>query len=113
MSVGKAIARYRKLRDFTQSELAEKLGVHQTQIVRWEKDRARPRDGYLEQIAGALGVTPDDLLYSDEEVEHVEDPELRALLLQVARLSDRQQEALKIFLGDMLKLSRFQEVMQS
>ena len=46
-------------------------------------------------------------------MEHVEDPELRALLLQVARLSDRQQEALKIFLGDMLKLSRFQEVMQS
>jgi hypothetical protein len=67
------------------------------------------------KLSEALGVTVDDLLDADSPnlgFDGIEDPELKALLLQVTRLSARQHQALKIVLEDMLKISRFQEMIQ-
>lgn len=115
MSIGKTISRYRKLRELTQAELAAKINVHQTQITHWETERAKPRKEYLVKLSEALGVTIDDLVDGDSPIlgfDSIEDPELKALLQQVTRLSPRQHQALKIVLEDMLKISRFQEVIQ-
>ncbi len=115
MSVGKTIAKYRKLREMTQVELASKINVHQTQIAHWETERAKPRQEYLGKLAEALDINIDALASGvppSATLDEIEDPELKALLLQVTRLSPRQHQALKIVLEDMLKISRFQEVIQ-
>ena len=115
MSIGKTIARYRKLRELTQVELAAKINVHQTQIAHWETERSKPRKEYLGKLSEALEVNIDALesgIPPFQDIDEIEDQELKALLLQVTRLSSRQHQALKIILEDMLKISRFQDVIQ-
>jgi transcriptional regulator with XRE-family HTH domain len=110
MTVGQKIAQYRKLRNITQTELAVRLNVHQTQIARWEKDRARPRHDYISQLAEVLDVPIQELTAAEaQDLSGVEDEELRALLLRVNELNPRQAQALKTMLGDMLRLTRFQK----
>lgn len=110
MSVGQKIAQYRRLRNITQTELATRLNVHQTQIARWEKDRARPRQDYIGQLAQVLEIPIQELTAAEaQDLSGVEDEELRALLLHVNELNSRQAQALKTMLGDMLRLSRFQK----
>lgn len=46
----------------TQSELAQLLGVHQTNIVAWERGKWEPLARRLPGIAKALDTTVDELL---------------------------------------------------
>lgn len=111
MSLGQKIAQYRKLRNITQAELAERLNVHQTQIARWEKDRARPRQDYIGQLANVFEVAVEDLTAGQSrDLSELEDEEFRDLLLRIHELTPRQAAAVKTMLQDMLKLSRFQKV---
>lgn len=41
--LGKAIARARQRKRWKQTELAERLGVHETTVVAWETGRHYPR----------------------------------------------------------------------
>jgi transcriptional regulator with XRE-family HTH domain len=114
MDAGKAITRYRKQRNLTQAELAGLLDVHQTQIARWETGRSQPRQEYVEKICAALEITVDQLYASEpHDFGELEDGELRALLYEVPSLSKRHQQTLKSILQDMVKLNRFQQVMQA
>lgn len=114
MDAGKAITRYRKQRNLTQAELAGLLDVHQTQIARWETGRSQPRQEYVEKICAALEITVDQLYTSEpHDFGELEDGELRALLYEVPSLSKRHQQTLKSILQDMVKLNRFQQVMQA
>jgi transcriptional regulator with XRE-family HTH domain len=113
MSVGKAIARYRKKKAMTQMDLASTLNVHQSQIARWETGRSLPRKEYLEELSEALEVTVEQLFHSEpHDFGRLDDDELRTLLFEIPNLSKRQQDTLKNILQDMVKLSRFQEVMR-
>lgn len=113
MDIGKTIATYRKLHNWTQAELAEKLNVHQTQIAHWEKGRSNPRRDNLERLAEAFETRVEDLLAGGpKNLNEIEDPELKSLLSQVTRLSPKQQEALKTVLEDMLQISQLQEMMK-
>lgn len=60
-TLGERFQRLRKLRGFTQGELAARLGVSKPTVWAWEQGRARPIDERLEAIAEALGVTTADL----------------------------------------------------
>lgn len=114
MSVGKAIARYRKKKTLTQAELADALSVHQSQIARWETGRSQPRKEYLEQLSSVLEVTVEQLFHAEpHDFSELEDSELRSLLFEVPNLSKRHQQTLKNILQDMVRLSRFQELMQT
>lgn len=56
------LAEYRKRRGLTQSELAEKMGVEQPTIQRWERGRREPSFAQLHELAGHLGVEPGALI---------------------------------------------------
>ena len=114
MEPGKAITRYRKQKNLTQAELADLLDVHQTQIARWETGRSQPRQEYVERICTALEITVEQLYAAEpHDFGELEDGELRALLYEVPSLSERHQQTLKCILQDMVKLNRFQQVMQA
>lgn len=61
MSIGKNIARFRRKKGFTQSELGEMLGVSNQAVSKWESDMTMPDIMLLPEIAKALGVTLTDL----------------------------------------------------
>lgn len=59
---GERLKNYRKARSLTQQELAERIGVSDKTVSRWESDGGYPDVPTLVPLAQALGVTVDDLL---------------------------------------------------
>jgi len=62
--IGKAINNYRKQKDLTQDELAERIGWKQAGISQLERGKRKFLSlADLEQIAVALEVEPEDFLF--------------------------------------------------
>lgn len=116
MSVGKVIAELRAERDLTQSELAEKVGVSQSYLARWESGTVTPRPKALRQIARALGVEVDELAEGQRvELEKslgIQDSELLTLFQEVQNLKAEELNALKVVLRGLLSRSRLEQVLQ-
>ncbi len=58
-TLGEGIRRFRERRGMTGVELAERLGINQSQVSRWETGGVIPRAGTLKRISDALGMTPE------------------------------------------------------
>lgn len=56
------LSRLRKQRGYTQSTLAEAMGVEQPTIQRWEKGKREPNIGQLIELARVLNVEPGTLI---------------------------------------------------
>ena len=54
ISIGKNIKRLRKSNGYTQTELAEKIGVSDRTISAWETDRNEPNIVDIQKLADAL-----------------------------------------------------------
>jgi len=59
---GQRLARLRKARGYTQTELGEMLGLSQRMMTYYEREGGRPPAHLLGPMADALGVTVDELL---------------------------------------------------
>ena len=77
MTTGEKIAKCRKEKDLTQTQLAEELGVTRQAISRWESDLAFPETDNLLKMSKLFAVTTDWLLKYDES-EYTE-PENRII----------------------------------
>ena len=66
--IGKFIALTRKNNGLTQEQLAEKLGVTNKTISRWETGKYMPDLSLLKPLSEELGVTLNELL-SGEKIE--------------------------------------------
>ena len=62
ITVGKCIARFRKMKNLTQSDLGKMIGVNQAVISGWEIGRYDPGVENIILLSSALGVAPNDLL---------------------------------------------------
>lgn len=56
------LSKLRKAKGLTQALLAERMGVEQPTIQRWEKGKREPNLGQLIELAGILGVEPSALI---------------------------------------------------
>lgn len=59
---GVRLKKLRKQKGMSQSELAQKVGVWQTLISRYEREEVAPTTSTLEWICKALGVSATELL---------------------------------------------------
>ena len=64
--IGKFIAKCRKDKKMTQSELAEKLGVTDKSIGNWENGRNMPDLALFKPLCDVLGITINDLLSGEK-----------------------------------------------
>lgn len=117
MSLGKTISKYRKAKSLKQSELAEKMGVSQSYIARWETDRSRPRDSTLQQLADLLEVPVEKLLVGGPEglasSLDIDDEELAEMITELPKLAAHEISALKVVLGSMLTRHRMAETLKA
>lgn len=117
MSLGRMILRYRKEKGWTQAELGERLGVHQSHVQRWESERFRPRDSSLAKIAEVLGTTVDELYRRDGDAEamastlDIDDPELMDMIIDIPKLGEEELSALKVVLRNFLSQIRVREAL--
>ena len=68
-TLGTMIAELRKQHGMTQLELAEKMGVTDKAVSKWERDLSCPDINSLPNLAEVLGVTVEELMQSKKEAE--------------------------------------------
>lgn len=74
--IGKFIARERKRNHFTQEELAEKLGISDRAVSKWERGLNLPDASLMLELASILNISVNELL-SGEKIEN-DDYKLKA-----------------------------------
>lgn len=75
-SLGERIAYYRKKKELTQEQLAEKCSVTAQAVSKWENDLTAPDITLLPALAEMFGITCDELLGVRRAEVSVIDPEL-------------------------------------
>ena len=68
-TLGTMIAELRKQHGMTQLELAEKMGVTDKAVSKWERDLSCPDINSLPKLAELLGVSVEDLMQVKKEAE--------------------------------------------
>ena len=66
-TLGTMIAELRKQHGMTQLELAEKMGVTDKAVSKWERDLSCPDINAIPNLAGILGVSVEELMQTKKE----------------------------------------------
>jgi len=102
IKIGRFIKQKRKEKGMTQSKLAEKLGVTDRAISKWENGNCMPDSGIIADLCKILNVTINDL-FSGEVVDMKDnEKKLEENLLEITKLKqDREKQLmnLEIFIG--------------
>ncbi|MCQ2431999.1 MAG: helix-turn-helix domain-containing protein [Clostridia bacterium] len=69
ITIGKFIARKRKELNLTQEQLAEKLGVSNKTISKWETGKSMPDYGIISSLCETLGITLPELMDGEAAAE--------------------------------------------
>lgn len=110
MSLGEQITHYRKLKGWTQTDLATKLEVKSSHISRWENDKVRPHSGTLQTIARALGVSLDELTSGTEPA--TADPTSMQVLGAIEKLDEEDKKLVKRIVDALLTKKRVQAALE-
>lgn len=110
-TLGRNITRLRKLHRWSQRDLAQRLSVHQTLVYRWEKGSGSPRPEMIPILAQVLEADVSE--FSQLEGSLVtpgtaRDPELERLMLLMSSFSEKDKEALTIFIEAIATRNRVQ-----
>lgn len=90
MQIGEVIRKYRKEKNMTQEEMANRLGVTAPAVNKWEKGTSMPDIMLLAPIARLLDISVDELLSFQEELT---DQEINELVKEVSeRLKSEDYE---------------------
>ena len=104
--IGKFISTLRKEKNMTQEQLAEKLGVTDKSISRWENGKTMPDSGIIPELCKILGITINDLFHG----KLVEEKETGDSLLEIYKQkenSDRKLLNFEIVVGTIAFLFSF------
>lgn len=80
-TMGAAIASLRKEQGMTQLELADKMGVTDKAVSKWERDLACPDVNSLPKLAQLLNVSVDELMNCQTGTKAQKEPEQLAELI--------------------------------
>lgn len=90
MHIGEVIRKYRKIRNITQEEMANRLGITAPAVNKWENGNSLPDIMLLAPIVRLLGITLDTLFSFQEELT---DEEVNRLIEEaVNRLKSESYE---------------------
>lgn len=79
-SLGMMISSLRKENGLTQFELAEKMGVTDKAVSKWERDLSYPDVNSIPKLAEVFGVSVDELMQSRTESQHEEKKDITPLI---------------------------------
>ena len=106
-AIGTRIAKVRRSKGFSQTELGQRLGIIQKTISDYERGRLRLPAELLPKLAHALDVSPEHLLTGQDAPSEGRAPSRRILrrLQKIERLPPRQQTTVLKTLDMLLKAS--------
>jgi transcriptional regulator with XRE-family HTH domain len=100
----------------SQSELAKIVGVHVTNISRYERGENKPTSEVLSKLADALDVSADYLMSGstdDIATDAISDKELLSQFKKIATLSNEDKKVVKRFLDAFLFKNDIQKKLAS
>ena len=100
MSIAKRLSGIRKKKGLTQQALADSVGVHVTQVKRYEAGSSQPSLEAIKKIAKTLRVTTDSLIFEAEELEP--DANLALQFQAIAAMPSEEQRIIQELLEGMI-----------
>lgn len=100
MKFPERLATLRKERALTQQALADKVGIHVTQLRRYEASSAQPTLEVVRKLAVALRVSSDLLIFDRDE--RGPDEELRLQFEAVTKLPNEEKKVVRSVLDSIL-----------
>ncbi|MBE6620089.1 MAG: helix-turn-helix transcriptional regulator [Ruminococcaceae bacterium] len=94
IKIGRFIAQCRKNEGLTQMQLAEKLGVTDRAVSKWENGRAMPDSSIMLALCEQLKITVNDLLSGEVVTMENYNKELENNLINMVRLKEKNDRRL-------------------
>ena len=102
MSFPARLAALRKECGFTQQQMADKIGMHVSQLKRYEAGASQPTIDVFRRIALALNVSADMLLF--EANERGPDDRLKLQFEALSHLDEKEREAVETVIAGVLHM---------
>ena len=100
--VGKFIAQKRKEKNLTQENLAERIGVSNKSISKWERGKCMPDYSIVESLCKELGITISELLDGEENENNslptYDDQQTLEMLARIQHLERQKQTFIGVIL---------------
>ena len=100
MAFSHRVAQLRKDKSWTQQQLADQVGVKVLQIRRYENGSSQPTLEVIKNLAIALSVTTDTLIFGTDE--RGPDDDLRIQFEAIRRMNDTEKQIIKSLLDGMI-----------
>ena len=100
MDFPERLSALRKERSLTQQVLAERVGIHVTQLRRYEAGGAQPTLDVIRRLAVALSVSADQLVFDTDE--RGPDSDLRLHLEAIQHLDDDEKAVVRTVIESVL-----------
>lgn len=102
LTIGKFIAQKRKEKNLTPKQLAEKVGVSNNTVSKWECGKCMPDYGVVKLLCQELGITVSELMdgevKSDSSIRVFDEEQILDMLERIQRLEKQKLSILGILL---------------
>ncbi|PHV09657.1 transcriptional regulator [Chitinimonas sp. BJB300] len=102
MSFPDRLSSLRKEQGLTQQQMADKIGMHVSQLKRYEAGTSQPTIDVFRRIALALNVSADMLLFEPDERGPTD--RLKLQFEAVSKLDEKEREALETVISGVLHM---------
>ena len=96
IKIGKFIAECRKKAGITQMQLAERLGITDRAVSKWETGKAMPDSSLMLELCDILGINVNELLNGEKIIMENNDKKNEQLLLEMAKDLERKNKTIWI-----------------
>ena len=93
LKIGKFIADCRKRKNLTQMQLAEKLGITDKAVSKWERGVAMPDASIMLELCDILGISVNELLSGERINMENDNQKTEQLLLDMAKELEKKNKA--------------------
>ena len=110
VKIGRFISQRRKSQNLTQMQLAEKLGITDRAISKWETGKSLPDSSIMLELCSILGITVNDLLTGEVVTVENYNKELENNLLQMVKEKEKAHKQLltfEVFIGVLVSVILF------
>ncbi len=94
VKIGRFIAEQRKKNNLTQMQLAEKLGITDRAVSKWENGKAMPDSSLMLELCKELKISVNDLLSGEKIGMENSNQKNEQLLLQMAKEVERKNKTI-------------------